>query len=685
MTREFNVNLGYDYLVRNWPQDTRELRIRKYCDIIESIIIKNHNLECKQYLQQYVEFRNKQEDIILELKNNVWFQETTSFIQQYIDQIEVNVEPCCSNEAWWYFIDSYFLLEVIDLDVFFCSPHFIYHLNRYYYYPNDYSDITITDFYSNICNSFLTHHNNQNYSTLLKSWLLLFRIIEKQRIDTLTRNESKEIFEKLFETLINDITELNYTATYYHYLVHYWKEVYNMSLDYLALNDDEMLNRKSIILRKNLDYLTLINKATQKYSEVVRFNYDDIGYGEFDMKLILQDTATSVNQPIFKDYNVDRYRWDMKVGWSMGDLNYEEKKLYDEFLNNKSTDDYIQFLHTLKNDLRFSEVIERRISEINLLSMLKSNYRFDGFLHFTDFRNLTSIMMLGKILSRNSASDFLQIDAAEISVINRTDEIIKKHVRFYYKEKTPTLYSNEGIKQNAERPHMPIPTMLTFSETLIYRLDKLFLDGGGGSTYTHMTKSAKEALDFRWDQIFYRGPVPNGNNTLISVFGETKGHILTNKKNAEFLCLDEVSLDYLEKITFRTPADLKMYKMQEIKSKNVKLEVEPSKFNIKDICELLYDFYIKFERNDLYLGFIFVRYNENFKYSLLLFNNSECEMIFDLKNDESHDGIFKLDIPHYLKNYDFYCKIEEKLLQEIDRVELNIDDICTMSWRKRND
>lgn len=694
MTHELKLDLGFDNVVLNWPQGARELGILEYCNIMEEIIVKNCKLECKRYLQHFVEFRNQQIDTI-DNSQKQFYQETTDFIAKYIDEIDQNPEPGGSNELWWYYIDNdKNLLEVFNLDILFCSAHFIYHLNRYYQYPHDHSNVTVTDLYTSICNGFISRHNYMDYSTILKAWLMLFRIVAKrEQNDLLTRTESRDLFEELFEKMINDIGELTYTSTYYHYLVHYWKEVFDMVLDYLVLNDDKLLNERSKILSKSLQYIVLIRNATHKYKEVVQFVYNDCGYGDFNMKLILQDTATAVNQPIIEDFDMDRYEdfdmdrywWGMDVGWSMGDMNHEEIKLYDEFLNNKNTDDFMQFVHDLKGNIKFAESIERRKCEINLLNNLKKVHNFDGFLHFTDFRNLELIVKHGKLLSRNASSDFLQVDAAEQSVINRTDETIKRHVRFYYKEKTPTLYSNEGIRQNNMQPHMPIPTMLSFDERLIYRLDKLFLDGGGGSAYTRSTKNAKEAMNFRWDQIFYRGAIPNGNNTLLSVLGETDGHVLTNRKNAEFLCLDEVSLDYLEKITFRSPSDLKMFEMLEIQTDNVKLVVDSTKFIVKENCEFLYDYQINVDRDGIYLGYIFFRYSDKFRYSLLLFNGIEEEVVFDLKNDESRDGVYRLEIPVTLTNYDFYCRIEYNLLQKIDRIELYIDDVCCMTWRKSND
>lgn len=685
MYRELKLELGFDNVIRNWPQGCKTLSILEYCEIIELLIVKSCTLECKQYLQHFIEFRNQQLETI-DVSEVGFYQEITSFIAEYIDDLENNPEPGGSNELWWYYIDDdKNLLEIFNLDIAFCSAHFIYHLNRYFLYPNYHPNVTVSEVYTCLCNGLINQHNKKDYSTLLKSWLMLIRIVDKKPIDTLTRKQAKDLFEELFDTMINDIGELNYTAVYYHYLVHYWKDVFNMVLDYLVSDDDEILVKELKVLRKSLNYLVLIRNATKQYKEVIQFNYNDCGYGEYNLRLILKDVKASVNQPIFEDNHMERYWLGMGVDWSLDDLNHEEKRLYDEFLNNKLTDNLVQFIQSLKSDLKYIAVIERRKSEVNLLDKLTKDYKFNGFLHFTDFSNLNGILKHGKLLSRAASSKLIKVDAAEQSVINRTEETIKHHVRFYYKEKTPTLWTNEGIKQNNMHPHMPLPVMLTFSEKLIFRHDKLFLDGGGGSSNTRSTENAKLAMNFRWDQIFYRGPIPNGNNTLTSVYGETDGHVLTNKKNAEFLCFNEVSIDYIDKITFRSPSDMKMFENLGIVTDNIELLVDKTKFNLKESCDFLYDFELNIERDGLYLGYIFYRYNGNFKYTLQLFGGNEEIVIFDLKNDKSHGGVYRLEIPIKLANYDFYCKVENSLFNMIDRIVLMIDDVCCMTWRKSND
>lgn len=94
------------------------------------------------------------------------------------------------------------------------------------------------------------------------------------------------------------------------------------------------------------------------------------------------------------------------------------------------------------------------------ISYLQFNYQFDGFYHYTDFDNYIKIMKLSKLLSRNEARKYGFVDAAEQSVIEKTHEKVKDYVRFYYKEKTPTIYKNEGIKADSATPHMPVPVIL---------------------------------------------------------------------------------------------------------------------------------------------------------------------------------------------------------------------------------
>lgn len=183
---------------------------------------------------------------------------------------------------------------------------------------------------------------------------------------------------------------------------------------------------------------------------------------------------------------------------------------------------------------------------------LKDIYGFKGLLHFTDFSNLQSIYNRGSIYSRNFChnQNVAFYDVADQDVIKHTTIDIKNCARFYYKEKTMTLYRNEGIKEDGSSPHIPIPVYLLFDEEILYLDHTVFTDGNAGSrntTYGNNYRFFHDVMD--WDTIFHRGPIGLEE-------GPEKWEF-KRKRQAELLSKQPISLDYLRKIIFRCNADYK--------------------------------------------------------------------------------------------------------------------------------
>jgi hypothetical protein len=170
------------------------------------------------------------------------------------------------------------------------------------------------------------------------------------------------------------------------------------------------------------------------------------------------------------------------------------------------------------------------------------------------------------------------LDGAESNIISHTLESVLNSVRFYYKECTPTLHSNEGIKQCANgTAHMPIPVLLLFDKQIMLHDDIMISDGGCGSSRTVITNDIVVAYEFDWQEVFRRGAY----NIPIDV--ENKGDLMkqiTNTRNAEFLYPNEISIDYIKKIIFRSNADLKHAIF--LYGKNSLFEVNQRKFNNKN-------------------------------------------------------------------------------------------------------
>lgn len=215
-----------------------------------------------------------------------------------------------------------------------------------------------------------------------------------------------------------------------------------------------------------------------------------------------------------------------------------------------------------KNDYKKLKVV---------INQLKDKYDFKGLYHFTDFKNLKSIIEIGCLKSRdecqNSEIDFL--DAANEDVIEHTKRDIKKCVRFYFKEKTPTLYKNEGIKVDNAKPHIPLPVYLLFDYELILLENTVFASCNAASSHVNFGKDFEFFKTMDWDKIFHRGSLQIEDTPL-------KREII-NKRHAELLGLQDISLNYLNKIIFRSKADYK--RAINLFGENDNLEVDASLFN----------------------------------------------------------------------------------------------------------
>ncbi|WP_347352422.1 DarT ssDNA thymidine ADP-ribosyltransferase family protein [Acetoanaerobium noterae] len=205
------------------------------------------------------------------------------------------------------------------------------------------------------------------------------------------------------------------------------------------------------------------------------------------------------------------------------------------------------------------------------VSQLKKVYDFKGPLHFTDFLNLASINKLGSIYSRHFCQDqnVEFYDAADQEVIHKTIIDVQNCVRFYYKEKTMTLYRNEGIKEDGSNPHVPIPVYLLFDEEILYLDHTIFTDGNAGSGHTRYGTDHNFFYNMDWGTIFHRGPIYMED-------GPEKWEF-KRRRQAELLSKEPISLDYLRSIIFRCNADYK--RACNLFGENKLYLVDPNMFN----------------------------------------------------------------------------------------------------------
>lgn len=181
---------------------------------------------------------------------------------------------------------------------------------------------------------------------------------------------------------------------------------------------------------------------------------------------------------------------------------------------------------------------------------LISQHNFEGLYHFTDIKNLSSILSDGYLRSRGECikQDLNFFDSGykltDLPLLHLEDK-----VRFHFKEKTPSLFDSEGVKSNSDEFHVPIPVYLVFDEELLYLEETI---------YTSQSPEDKDCkfgntLDFfkniEWSKIFRRGPLSEQDDRELAF----------SFRNAEVLLPHSVSLSYLNRIVFRSEIDKKRF------------------------------------------------------------------------------------------------------------------------------
>lgn len=325
-----------------------------------------------------------------------------------------------------------------------------------------------------------------------------------------------------------------------------------------------------------------------------------------------------------------------------------------------------------------------RVNNLRLrfINHLKENYLFDGFYHYTDFVNFINIMEMGKLLSRNRAKSLGFTDAADSSVIEKTPDRIKDYVRFYYKEKTPTFYNNEGIKIDNSSPHMPIPVILVFTEDIIKHPNIAFISGCGGSKYSTITQDIETAHMFDWKTIFSRGSIPTDEeNIMLWGYDVNKASVI-NKRNAEFLLYSEIDTKYIKKIIFRAPADMKT--AETLLGRNDLFQIDSNRLKFNYIHNFLYDYDIRFESNVYLVALKFHRYFNNYTHELRVKYRDNTEEKIDIEKINNARRV-NIDKPLKYKDYDynFYFKPlspHNKVL----RIEYLMNGHRSAVWEEQN-
>ena len=222
----------------------------------------------------------------------------------------------------------------------------------------------------------------------------------------------------------------------------------------------------------------------------------------------------------------------------------------------------IEEIRRMQGEIRRIKAKEEAERQIKLtINKLTNDYGFEGLWHFTDYTNLQSIFKQGYIYGRLDCqrSGIHFKDGADQDVISKTAEGVKECVRLYFRNQTPTLYDNEGIKKQEQiirnldnaadvvdkKMHIPRPVYFLFSKELLLK-NCVFTDGNAASSQTNHDSSATFFSNIDWKTVFHKG----------SFFPEERDYII-NKRQAEVLLSKPLLIDSAIKIFFRNNADFK--------------------------------------------------------------------------------------------------------------------------------
>ena len=194
------------------------------------------------------------------------------------------------------------------------------------------------------------------------------------------------------------------------------------------------------------------------------------------------------------------------------------------------------------------------------LAELKERYEHAGnFCFFTDTENLPSIFEADRLLCRSRAikEGLLIRDCASPEVLSKTPSWVHDHVRLYYAPATPMLYQVEGIKRQPDNwPECPRPAYLVFDPMVLTLPHVQLSDGNMGSDYTNCQQACDDVFgSLPFAAIYHRGAIAKDPNAE-AVLGFDPGvATVIRKRHAEVLIPEELSLDHLRSLIFRSEAE----------------------------------------------------------------------------------------------------------------------------------
>jgi hypothetical protein len=567
--------------------------------------------------------------------------------------------------------------DTIEIEVAFGSINLI---KRLYKSINSLATENILEeLLEKIIKYYLKHLGKTETSTIIITYIMLLCVLDRRLSSKIEKLKIRRLFDGVFYEMLKDANEYNLSFIYYHFLFNYWHEISEALIDFLVNDNYAMFDSKCTSFIESIRILQLLKETSNRNGYIFQFEQNEYDSGDLNVSFLVKKLSTMNFIPIKSIFESNQFG--LENTW----LTNDEIQLFWSYICDSEHSDLNSFAVYLNESQERRFKSKKYYYEDLLLNTLKRKYSFRGFIHCTDILNLNSIFFHRKLFSRHNAKRYIVVDAADKEIINNTPDVILNSVRFFYRDKTPTLYANEGVKKTMDEPHMPIPVLLIFDESIIYYTNKLFYNGGAANSRSRSTKSAQVALNFPWEQIFYKGPVPNGNNDFTEVFNINDGRLLTSKKNSEFLIYDSVSIDKMNKLIFRSPAELKMFELIKDTSLQITSIVDNSSFNNRVDCDYLYDFKIEVKKDSAFVGLMFYRFLEDFKHNILITFDSGICFTENIRQDKNNSLVSIQPIPESMEKFDFYGRIDIDIFEKIYSIEIEIEKIKWLIWRKDND
>lgn len=291
------------------------------------------------------------------------------------------------------------------------------------------------------------------------------------------------------------------------------------------------------------------------------------GLEEWKNKKRTKDSSTNIatpktnnNKSLNKDHSqrrsVDKKRYHEKDGLPVYSITEAETEKNKNILQSQAKDRKIRqeerqkqeaYERTKQKRQRYNTIdVNERNDYKCLINDLRKKYGFEGFVHYTTYENLKSIMNFGFIMSRNDMihSRLKWDDMAEEAVITGTSDNITNKVRLSYGFNTPISFRFEQRAQKCNTEMVAI----VINPLICFDLDVAFYEKSAArDRYGDGKTSVKDLKSFNWNMIFERGAYTN----------ESEKDNKKKFRNAEIVIDGIISKHYFDCIYFRSSIYLK--------------------------------------------------------------------------------------------------------------------------------